>query len=297
MISLWMGFSFQPLSISSFASQSSSSGCVGLLALDAEVARRGDDAAAEVVLPQPVDDHPGQQPAGAVVHVGDPVRQRPPAVRRAPAGRRRRPASASPRPGRSASALAGSSASPRRPSGWGRRASGSASAPGSRRPACGSGSPARPRCRSSPSPSPTSAPSARAPRPACSVPAIPDRWCDTSAAAPPARRPSACASGRRPAPPARPGRPPAAASPSRPTGRGGRRHRQPRPADVVAGVVVELQRECQQRAAVEADVGHPSRRRRRGPCRTADRPPSRTSCRRRWPPRPAGPSARTSPSG
>ena len=77
MISLWSGLSCQPLAISSLASQSSSSGCVGRVALHAEVAGRGDDAAAEVMLPEAIDDHAGEQVPGAVLGVGDPVRPAP----------------------------------------------------------------------------------------------------------------------------------------------------------------------------------------------------------------------------
>ena len=64
------------------------------LPLLAEVARRGDDPAAEVVLPEPVDDHPGQQVARAPVDVGEPVGQGRPAIRRSaqPVGGVDRPA-------------------------------------------------------------------------------------------------------------------------------------------------------------------------------------------------------------
>ena len=75
-ISLWSGLSRQPSRTSSSASQSSNSGWVGRLALGAEVVGRGDDPPAEVVLPEPVDDHPRGQVPGAVVGVGQPVRQR-----------------------------------------------------------------------------------------------------------------------------------------------------------------------------------------------------------------------------
>ncbi len=51
----------------------------GLVAHRAEIAGRADQAAAEVVLPEPVDDHPRRQ---GIVRVGEPVGQR-----RAPAGR------------------------------------------------------------------------------------------------------------------------------------------------------------------------------------------------------------------
>ena len=55
----------------------------GAFPLLAEVAGGGDDPAAEVVLPEPVDDHPRQQVAGPPVDVGEPVRQGRPAIRRA----------------------------------------------------------------------------------------------------------------------------------------------------------------------------------------------------------------------
>ena len=72
-------------------------GCVGPFAADAEVARRGDDAAAQVVLPEAIDDHAGQQVPGPVLGVGDPVGEGGPAVRQLRA-LRRRPSSSGPRP-------------------------------------------------------------------------------------------------------------------------------------------------------------------------------------------------------
>ena len=63
----------QPRSTNSTASQSSSSGCDGQLALRADVVERPREAAAEEVVPEPVDDDPGRlrvvgpgQPAGQV---------------------------------------------------------------------------------------------------------------------------------------------------------------------------------------------------------------------------------------
>ena len=56
-------------------------GVGGSLALGAEVAGSGDQPSAEVVLPEPVDDHPSEQVAGSSVEVGEPLRQRGPAVR------------------------------------------------------------------------------------------------------------------------------------------------------------------------------------------------------------------------
>ena len=44
----------------------------------------------DVVLPEPIDDHPGQQVAGPLLGVGDPIGQRRAAIRGPPAGRRRR---------------------------------------------------------------------------------------------------------------------------------------------------------------------------------------------------------------
>src|SRR5262249_20245943 len=41
-------------------------------AAGSEVAGRGHDAAAHVMLPEAIDDHARQQPAGALVHVGKP---------------------------------------------------------------------------------------------------------------------------------------------------------------------------------------------------------------------------------
>ncbi len=49
----------------------------GLTAVDAEVARRVDDAGAEVIVPEPVDDHAGRERIG---RRGDPVGERPAAV-------------------------------------------------------------------------------------------------------------------------------------------------------------------------------------------------------------------------
>ena len=71
----------QPSATNRRASQSSSSGCDGRLAPRAEVAGRGDDPPAEVVLPDPIDQHPGRQRVR--LRVSQPVR-------RAPAARSRR---------------------------------------------------------------------------------------------------------------------------------------------------------------------------------------------------------------
>ena len=69
-ISRCICFTLQPRAMNSPASQSSSSGCVGGCAVDAEVARRRDEAAAEVVLPEAVDhDARGQR----IRRRGDPV--------------------------------------------------------------------------------------------------------------------------------------------------------------------------------------------------------------------------------
>ena len=95
MISLWIGFSCQPLRISSVGEVVEQLG-VGRRRSprSAEVAGRGDEAAADVVLPQPVDDHAGQQVPGAVFDVGEPVRPAPCAGTRVcePAGGGRDPA-------------------------------------------------------------------------------------------------------------------------------------------------------------------------------------------------------------
>ena len=58
-------------------------GMVGPVAGRAEVVGRAHQALAEVVLPEPVDNHPRQQGAGAVVDVGEPLGQRHPLVSRA----------------------------------------------------------------------------------------------------------------------------------------------------------------------------------------------------------------------
>ena len=58
------------------------------LAAGAEVAGRGDDATAEMELPEAIHLDAGQQCAGAVLRVGDPLGQRPAAVRCAAARRR-----------------------------------------------------------------------------------------------------------------------------------------------------------------------------------------------------------------
>src|SRR5262249_31997668 len=47
------------------------------LAADAEVADRAYQAFAEVMLPDPIDHHAGEQGPGPLIHVGDPVRHRP----------------------------------------------------------------------------------------------------------------------------------------------------------------------------------------------------------------------------
>ena len=47
----------------------------GLVSLRAEIVWCGDDAAAEVVVPEPVDDHAGGERAGAPVHVGEKCRE------------------------------------------------------------------------------------------------------------------------------------------------------------------------------------------------------------------------------
>ena len=60
-ISRCMCLRLQPFSTNSTASQSSNSGCVGRLAHDAEIAGRGDDADAEMVLPETIDDDAGRQ--------------------------------------------------------------------------------------------------------------------------------------------------------------------------------------------------------------------------------------------
>ena len=80
MISRCSCFRLQPRRTSSSASQSSSSGWVGQLAEHAEVAGRVDQPAAEMVQPDPVDQHAADQrvrAAGQVPGVGQP-----------PAGRR-----------------------------------------------------------------------------------------------------------------------------------------------------------------------------------------------------------------
>ena len=51
----------QPRSANSTASQSSSSGCVGGIALASEIVRRADDSLAEMSLPDAIDHHAGQQ--------------------------------------------------------------------------------------------------------------------------------------------------------------------------------------------------------------------------------------------
>ena len=73
--------------MNSTASQSSSSGCDGALAHLAEVARRADDALAEVMLPDPVDHHARGQ---RVVGRDEPLRE----AAAAPARWSRRPAAA-----------------------------------------------------------------------------------------------------------------------------------------------------------------------------------------------------------
>ena len=58
-------------------------GMVGTVARCAEVVGRAHQALAEMVLPEPVDNHSRQQAAGAVVDVGEPPGQRHPLVGRA----------------------------------------------------------------------------------------------------------------------------------------------------------------------------------------------------------------------
>ena len=62
----------QPWSMKSRASQSSSSGWVGRCALLPEVFGRGDEAAAEEIRPQPVDEHAGSE---RMVRIGQPLGQ------------------------------------------------------------------------------------------------------------------------------------------------------------------------------------------------------------------------------
>ena len=68
-------------------------GVAGTLALGPEVAGGGDQPSAEVVLPEAVDDHPGQEVARAGVDVGQPVGQARPAVGLLRGGRGRGPPS------------------------------------------------------------------------------------------------------------------------------------------------------------------------------------------------------------
>ena len=70
----------QPRSMNSTASQSSNSGCVGGLAHLAEVVQRGDDAPAEVVAPDAIDDHARGQ---RILRGAEPFGQRAPASRSA----------------------------------------------------------------------------------------------------------------------------------------------------------------------------------------------------------------------
>ena len=224
-------------------------------ALDAEVARRGDDAAAEVVLPEPVDDHARQQLAGAVVDVGDPVRPATAGGTTSASPAAARPASASPRPGRSASAPGGSPASAT-PSFW-------LGSPRLRKCVCSRKSPPCVCSRIAGTPSlqiiafiVVDGGAFR--RMLLHLRAFRSRHCGSvlryhAKQRGPFRVRRLMRSGRRPARVSAACASAGTASPSRPTGRRSRRHRQPRPADVVAGVVVELERERQHRAAVEAD--------------------------------------------
>ncbi len=54
-----------------------------------EIVRRGDDAVSQMVLPEPIDDHAGDDLAGPVIGIGDPVRQGRAAERGAGTRRRR----------------------------------------------------------------------------------------------------------------------------------------------------------------------------------------------------------------
>ena len=62
----------------------------GRLARRTELVGRGHDSAAEMVLPEPVDDDPRQQVTGALLGVGEPMGQRRASIGGAPAWRRRR---------------------------------------------------------------------------------------------------------------------------------------------------------------------------------------------------------------
>ena len=77
---------------------------IGPVAGCAEIVGRAHQALAEVVLPEPVDDHPCQQAARAVVDIGQPLGHR-----RAPVGRAERRIAIVPcdaRPGATTRALA-----------------------------------------------------------------------------------------------------------------------------------------------------------------------------------------------
>ena len=78
----------QPCSTKSLASHSSSSGWVGGSERTPKSLTRAHEPLSEMVLPDPVDDHAGDQRAGAVLDVGDPIRQSPALIRASLCGAR-----------------------------------------------------------------------------------------------------------------------------------------------------------------------------------------------------------------